>query len=193
DHDGEHVAALLHDPSLDDEPELLGAVTAGAAIGLQNARLHAELRARLEELKGSRGRVIEAGQRERQRLERNLHDGAQQRLVALSLELSMLKKRLEGDAEASTRIDRVRGEIAMSLEELRAVARGLHPAVLSGHGLAVALESLAGGAAVPTRLVVEIDGRLPESVEVAAYYVVAESLTNITKHAHATDASVGGA
>ena len=190
DHDGEHVAALLHDPSLDDEPELLGAVTAGAAIGLQNARLHAELRARLEELKGSRGRVIEAGQRERQRLERNLHDGAQQRLVALSLELSMLKKRLEGDAEASTRIDRVRGEIAMSLEELRDVALGLHPAVVSGHGLAVALDSLAARAPVPVRLTIELEERLPEALEVAAYYLVSESLANIGKHAQATTATI---
>ena len=88
-------------------------------------------------------------------------------------------------------LDEARREIALSLEELRDVARGIHPAVLSGHGLAVALESLAGRAALPVRLAVEIDGRLPESVEVAAYYVVAESLTNISKHAYATDARVG--
>src|SRR5947207_927395 len=188
---GEHVAALLHDRSLQDEPELLTAVTAAAGIAVENGRLQAELRARLEELRGSRARVIAAGQRERQRLERNLHDGAQQRLIALSLELSLLEQKLGDRPDATARLEQARSEIALSLEELRAVARGIHPAVLSGHGLAVALESLAGGAAVPTRLVVEIDGRLPESVEVAAYYVVAESLTNITKHAHATDASVG--
>ena len=185
------VAALLHDSSLQDEPELLAAVTAAAGIAVENGRLEAELRARLEELKGSRARVIEAGQKERQRLERNLHDGAQQRLIALSLQLSLLEQRLGDRPDATARLEQARSEIALSLEELRAVARGIHPAVLSGHGLAVALESLAGRAAVPTRLVVEIDGRLPESVEVAAYYVVAESLTNITKHAHATDASVG--
>ena len=185
------VAALLHDSSLQDEPELLAAVTAAAGIAVENGRLEAELRARLEELKGSRARVIEAGQKERQRLERNLHDGAQQRLIAVSLQLSLLEQRLGDRPDATARLEQARSEIALSLEELRAVARGIHPAVLSGHGLAVALESLAGGAAVPTRLVVEIDGRLPESVEVAAYYVVAESLTNITKHAHATDASVG--
>ncbi len=185
------VAALLHDSSLQDEPELLAAVTAAAGIAVENGRLEAELRARLDELKGSRARVIEAGQKERQRLERNLHDGAQQRLIALSLQLSLLEQRLGDRPDATARLEQARSEIALSLEELRAVARGIHPAVLSGHGLAVALESLAGRAAVPTRLVVEIDGRLPESVEVAAYYVVAESLTNITKHAHATDASVG--
>ena len=188
---GELVAALLHDPSLQDEPELLAAVTAAAGIAVENGRLEAELRARLEELKGSRARVIEAGQKERQRLERNLHDGAQQRLIALSLQLSLLEQRLGDQPDATARLDDARHEIALSLEELRAVARGIHPAVLSGHGLAVALESLAGHADVPVQLAVEIDGRLPEPVEVAAYYVVAESLTNITKHARATDASVG--
>ena len=89
-HDGATVAALLHDPSLDDEPELLAAATAGAGIAVENARLHVELRARLEELRGSRARMVDVANKERQRLERNLHDGAQQRLVALSLELSLL-------------------------------------------------------------------------------------------------------
>ncbi|MGH3112404.1 MAG: histidine kinase, partial [Gaiellaceae bacterium] len=120
DRDGAHVAALLHDPSLDDEPELLDAVSAGAAIGLENARLHAELRARLDELRGSRARIIQASQEERQRLERNLHDGAQQRLIALSLELTLLEERLSADPGAKKRLDQARREIAKSLEELRA-------------------------------------------------------------------------
>jgi signal transduction histidine kinase len=190
DHDDEPIAALCHDASLQDESELLEAVGAAAGIALENARLHAELGARLEELRGSRVRVIEAGQRERQRLERNLHDGAQQRLVALSLELTMLKRKLSADPEATTRIDHARTEIAMSLEELRDLARGLHPAVVSGHGLAVALESLAARAPVPVRLTVALDGRLPEALEVAAYYLVSESLANIGKHAQATSASI---
>jgi signal transduction histidine kinase len=190
DRGGEHVAALLHDASLEDEPELLEAVSAAAGIGLETARLHADLAARLDELRGSRVRVIEAGQKERQRLERNLHDGAQQRLVALSLELTMLKKLLDADPVAGTRIDHARDEIALSLEELRDVARGLHPAVVSGHGLAVALESLAARATVPVRLNVELEGRLPEALEVAAFYLVSESLANIGKHAQATSATV---
>jgi signal transduction histidine kinase len=188
--DGAPVAALVHDASLDDEPELLDAVSAAAGIALESARLHAELGARLEELRGSRVRVIEAGQKERQRLERNLHDGAQQRLVALSLELTMLKRRFDADPETSTSIDHARGEIALSLEELRDIARGLHPAVVSGHGLAVALESLAARAPVPVRLTVELGQRLPEPLEVAAYYLVSESLANIGKHAHASSATV---
>src|SRR5216117_1863333 len=131
------MAALVHDPALEDEPELLAAVSAAAGIALENGRLQAEQKAHLEELKGSRARVIEAGQKERQRLERDLHDGAQQRLIALSLELSRLEKQLAGDADAQTRLDEARGEIALALDELRAVSRGLHPAVLSGHGLEV--------------------------------------------------------
>jgi signal transduction histidine kinase len=157
---------------------------------VENGRLQAELRARLEELRGSRARVIDAGQEERQRLERNLHDGAQQRLIALSLELSLLEQRLGDDPETTTRLKGARREIALSLEELRDVARGIHPAVLSGHGLQVALESVAARASVPVRLTVALDGRLQERLEVVAYYVVSESLTNIAKHAHATRATV---
>ena len=187
---GTQVAALVHDPALDDEPELLGAVTAGAGIALENGRLHVELRARLEELRASRGRIIDAGQKERQRLERNLHDGAQQRLIALSLELSVLEDRLDDDPEGRARLVRARREIATSLEELRDVARGIHPAVVSGHGLEIALEQLAVRAPVPVQLVVELDGRVSERLEVAAYYLVSESLANIGKHARATEATV---
>jgi signal transduction histidine kinase len=190
DRDGARLAALLHDPALDEEPELLAAVCAAAAIALENDRLHAEQKAHLEELKGSRARVIEAGQKERQRLERDLHDGAQQRLVALSLELSLLAKQLDGDADARTRLDQARREIAVSLDELRTVSRGLHPAVLSGHGLAVALESIAAHAPVPVRLTVGLESRLPDLIEVAAYYVVSEALANIGKHAQATSVTI---
>jgi signal transduction histidine kinase len=190
DRDGQHLAALVHNPSLRDEPELLDAVSAAAAMALENGRLHVELRARVEELRGSRQRVIDAGQHERRRLERDLHDGAQQRLIALSLELGLLGERLDGDRDARIRLDQARDEIALSLEELRAVARGIHPAVVSGHGLAVGLESLAARAPVPVRLAVELDGRLDERVEVAAYYVVCESLANVGKHAQATSATV---
>jgi signal transduction histidine kinase len=190
DSEGRHLAALVHDPSLDDEPELLEAVGAAAGIALENGRLHVELKARLQELEGSRERVIEAGQQERKRLERNLHDGAQQRLVALSLELGMLGAKLGDDPEAHARIRAARDEIAVSLDELRTVARGLHPAVLTGHGLGVALESLAAGSTVPVTLNVAVEDRLHEPVEVAAYYVVSESLANIGKHAHANAATV---
>jgi signal transduction histidine kinase len=189
---GEKVAVLVHDRALtEEEPELLDAVSAAAGIALENGRLQAELRARLEELRGSRGRVIEAGQKERQRLERNLHDGAQQRLVALSLDLSLLHNQLAADPATQARIARARREIGLSLEELRDVARGLHPAVVTSHGLEVALESLTARAPVPVRLTVELENRLPESLEVAAFYLVSECLANIGKHARATSATVG--
>jgi signal transduction histidine kinase len=187
---GSRIAALGHDSALDNEPERLDAVTAAAGIALENARLHAELRARLEELRGSRLRVIAASQSERQRLERNLHDGAQQRLIALSLELGMLEEELGADTGRAERLALARREIASSLAELREVAQGLHPAVVSGHGLEVALEQLAARAAVPVRLMVAVGARLPEALEVAAYYLVSESLANVAKYAQATVASV---
>jgi signal transduction histidine kinase len=190
DRDGARVAALFHDPALAEEPELLDAVTAAASIAIENGRLQAELKARLEELRGSRSRVIEAGQKERQRLERNLHDGAQQRLIALSLELSLLQEQLDGDPDASARLGVARREIAASLGELREVARGIHPAVVTGHGLEVALEQLVARASVPIRLTVEVEDRLPEQLEVAAYYLVSEGLANLGKYAQASSASV---
>ena len=188
--DHEPIIALEFDRSLEDERELLDAVAAAAGIALENNRLQVELRARLQELQGSRARVVDAEQKERQRLERNLHDGAQQRLVALALELGLLANSSTDSSETAARLLQAKREVAVSLDELRDVARGIHPAVLTGHGLAVALESLAVQAAVPVELDVAIDGRLPERVEVAAYYVVSESLTNIGKHAEATTASV---
>jgi signal transduction histidine kinase len=190
DQDREPMAALVHDSALRDEPELLDAVSAAAAIALRSGRLQAQLRANVEELRGSRARVLEAGQRERQRLERDLHDGAQQRLVALSLNLGVLQSRLGADPEANALLAEARSEIAVSLAELRDLARGLHPAVVSAHGLAVAVESLVARAPVPVRLRVDLDGRVREAVEVAAYFVVCESLANIGKHARASSATV---
>ena len=187
---GEQIAALVYDAALGEEPELVEAVSAAAGIALENGRLEAELRARLRELQGSRSRVVEAQQNERRRLERNLHDGAQQRLVALALELGLLAEQADSDPGTQDRLKHARSEVAESLDELRGIARGLHPAVVSGHGLAVALESLA--AATPFEVQLQTDGlpRLAEQLEVAAYYVVSESLTNAAKHAQADRVTV---
>jgi len=190
DRDGTNVAALLHDPSLDDEPELLEGVVAAAAIAIENSRLQVELRARLDELKGSRARLVEAGDSERRRLERNLHDGAQQRLVSLSLGLRLVSTRLPPGSEEEQILAAAREDLAASLQELRELAQGIHPAVLSNHGLAVALETLALRAPVHVHLAVGVEGRLSESVEVAAYYLVSEALTNVAKYARASTASV---
>jgi len=189
-HQGERVGALIHHPSLDDDQQLINAVRAAASIALENARLQAELKARLDELQESRARVLEAEQDERRRLERNLHDGAQQRLISLSLDLKRLEGRLGDNAGARAEIDQARREIATSLEELRTIARGLHPAVVSGHGLQIALDTLVAKAAVPVALTTVLEGRLDETIEVAAYYVVSESLANVGKHAQASAATV---
>jgi signal transduction histidine kinase len=134
--------------------------------------------------------VLEAGQAERKRLERNLHDGAQQRLVALALQLKLLEKQVAGDPGAKERLDLAQREVAMSLEELRDLARGIHPAVLSAHGLAVALEQVATRAPVPVQLEVDLPERLPEPVELAAYFVACEALANVGKYARATSVHV---
>lgn len=183
------VAAIVHDSSLTAETDLLQAVSAAAAMSLENARLHAALRRRVQELTASRQRVIEAQQRERQRLERNLHDGAQQRLVTLCLAVGLLADRVH-DPLAVQRLRQVRAQITIALEELRAVARGIHPAVLSGHGLAVALESLTAESSVPIDLAVEVHERPPEAVEVAAYLVVREGLRTLSRRAGAAAISI---
>jgi signal transduction histidine kinase len=188
--DGRYVAALIHDPSLENEPELLDAVAAAAAIALENTRLNVELRARLDELQGSRARIVEAGDAERRRLERNLHDGAQQRLVAVALQLRLLQNRIRGDPEeAELLATAASAELANSLNELRELARGLHPAVLE-HGLNAALMALATRSPVPTTITYEAPERLPEPVELAAYFVASEALTNVAKYANATAATV---
>jgi signal transduction histidine kinase len=188
--DGRRVAALIHDVSLRDEPELVSGASTAAGIALENERLHADLRARLEELRGSRLRVIEAADAERRRLERNLHDGAQQGLATLAVELAMLAERFESDPEARQLLEHAQDGLADSLEALRELARGIHPAVLTDHGLAVALEALAERTPFPVRLAVEPGDGLPVRSEVAAYYVISECLANTAKYAHASEASV---
>jgi signal transduction histidine kinase len=188
--DGKRIAALIHDVSLRDEPELVTGAATAAGIALENERLHADLRARLEELRGSRLRVIEAADAERRRLERNLHDGAQQGLATLALELAMLAERLESDPDARQLLEHAQDGLADSLEALRELARGIHPAVLTDHGLAVALDALAERTPFTVRLAVEPGHDLPDRIEVAGYYVISECLANAAKHAHASEASV---
>ena len=124
---GRPVAAIVHDASLRDHPELVDAVVAAAGLALENERLQAELRARLEELRASRLRLVETADVERRRLERNLHDGAQQRLVALSLSLALARREFESDPAAVELLERTRSELADALAELRELARGIHP------------------------------------------------------------------
>jgi PAS domain S-box-containing protein len=150
-------------------------------------RLNDELQARLEELAASRARIVTAGDVERRRLERNLHDGAQQRLVALSLSLRVALSQLGSDpAAARATLAAAGDELALALAELRELARGLHPAVLTDRGLGAAIEMLAGRSPVPVEIADIPEERLPEPVEAAAYYLIAEALTNVAKYAHAS-------
>jgi signal transduction histidine kinase len=166
-------AALIHDPALSLDPALLRSVAAAAGLALDNARLQAALRA--------------AQTTERRRLERDLHDGAQQRLVGLGIELALAEAR----AEPGTRelLSRARGELLLAMNELREIARGIHPAVLTDRGIGPALHALAARVPLPVTLDVRVV-RLPQTIEVAAYYVAAEALTNVVKHARAESALV---
>ena len=187
--DGRRVAALVYDESLDEDPELVDAARDAAAIAIENEQLQAESHARQAELRASRERLVAAGDEERRRLERNLHDGAQQRLVAVSLQLRMIESRIRDDPAAVQLAASARDELAQSLEELRELARGIHPAVLR-HGLPAALDSLAARSTVPTTVTCDAEEALPEQVELAAYFVASEALANVAKYARATVASV---
>jgi signal transduction histidine kinase len=136
--------------------------------------------------------AVALGLRERRRLERDLHDGAQQRLVSVALTLRMAREKLDAEpGETGRLLDRSREELDQALRELRDLARGIHPAVLDDRGLLAAVETLAARAPLPVEVVSNLpDRRLPDQVEVAAYFVVSEALTNVAKHASAMKASV---
>ena len=184
------IAAIVHDPALLDDAEQRRAAGPVAALALENERLKAELRAKVEELSASRARILESADAARRRLERDLHDGAQQRLVSLALSLRILRSRLEGDRDAVRALDSARSELEQALGELRELARGMHPSVLTDRGLDAALDGLGRRAPLPVELEQTPAERLPDRVESAAYFVVAEALTNVAKYAHATHARV---
>jgi signal transduction histidine kinase len=189
--EGETIAAIVYDASLTGARDHVRAVGAAAALALENERLDAELRAKLEELRASRERMLRVGLEERRRLERNLHDGAQQRLVSLALNLKVARSQLRQDpARAEALLAGAGQELDSALEELRELARGLHPALLSERGLRTAIETLALRAPVTVELGPVPSERLPEAVELATYFVVSEALTNVAKYADASRASV---
>ena len=189
-HDGRRLAAIVHDPALLDERELLEAVGAAAGLTLENARLQAELRARLAELRASRMRIVAAGDAERRRLERDLHDGAQQRLLGIRLALKLARGRVQDGRAVEALLAEVDAEVVDALSELRALARGIHPAILIEQGLGPALAALVRRAPAPVELAV-CSERLPASVEATAYFVAAEALANVVKHADASRVTIG--
>jgi len=174
--EGRVVAVLAHAPGLLDDDQLVEEVTAAARLALENERLQAEAAARLEELRASRARIVEAGDAERKRLERDLHDGAQQRLVGLSLSLRLLRSRIR----PSEPLDRADDELRLAVAELRELAHGIFPAVLADEGLAAAVEALAEGSVVPVRVGTLAEGRFAAPAESAAYAVVAEAARTAT-------------
>ena len=190
-----HLAAIVHDPALLDDPALIASVGAAIRLAVENERLAAEVREQLEEVRASRARIVEAADAERRRVERNLHDGAQQRLVALSLALRRARAQLPVDADndAAATLDDAAAQLRAALAELRELARGIHPAVLTEAGLASALRSLAADSAVLASVDLDLPERMSSHVEVAAYFVVAESLTNVAKYAEATRVSIHAA
>jgi signal transduction histidine kinase len=182
------IAAIVHDPELD--PGLVESAGAAARLALHNARLQADVSAQLAKVQESRRRIVTAGDEQRRKIERDLHDGAQQRLVALALELRIAQRQF---GEASPELERVLGdavsELQVAVEELRELARGVHPAVLTEEGLPGALMSLAARTPVPVRIDAPED-RFPGEIEAAAYFVACEAIANAVKHAHATQIRV---
>jgi signal transduction histidine kinase len=188
--DGRRVAAIVHDAALDTSSELVHAAASASSLAIDNERLKADLRARLEELRESRLRIVEATDDARRRIERDLHDGAQQQLVALALELRLLKSRAAKGGDVGPLIDALSERLNSALADLRELARGIHPSILTDRGLKPAIASLADRSPLEVMAEVDIDDRLPAPVEAAAYFLVAEALTNVSRYAHASSARV---
>jgi signal transduction histidine kinase len=192
--EGRRIAVLVHDAALADEPRLVDSVAAAAELALENARLQAELRAQLETVRESRARIVAAGDAERRRIERDLHDGAQQRLVALALELR-LAQRARGetgdavDALLASTVD----ELQAAVDELRDLAHGVHPTILAQAGLGPALRSLAGRTPIDVNVLATPSERLPPELESTAYFVASEALANAVKHANASHVEISTA
>jgi signal transduction histidine kinase len=186
--EGQPVAVLVHDPAVLEDPGLLEAVASAAQLAASNARLRAEVQARVEELAASRRRILAARDEERRRLERRLHDGAEAQLGKLAATLRRGQGSAAGE-QTRSQIAHAEQQLVRTLEELRRLAQGLHPRVLAEHGLAAALAALAKDLPVPVDLHVT-GSQLPERVAVVAYFVCAEALTNTAKHAAAARVTV---
>ena len=188
--EGDPVAAIVHDPSLLEERELVRTAGAAAALALENERLAAEVRARYDDLRAASARLVAAGDAARRKIERDLHDGAQQRLVSLSLTLNLARKNAEPGSQTARLLDSALTELTAGLAELRELARGIHPAVLTERGLEPALKGLAARAPLPVTVSGGVENRLEPAVEAAVYFVAMEALTNVAKYASATTAEV---
>jgi signal transduction histidine kinase len=187
--EGRTLAVLAHRPGAFDDEQLVDEVSAAARLALENERLQAEMQARLEELRASRSRIVAAGDAERRRLERDLHDGAQQRLVGLSLSLRHLRGRMSG---ADGRLAQAEDELRRAAAELRELAHGIFPAALADEGLGAALEALAEEGSVPIRIQHAPETRFDAPIETAAYTVVAEAARTATSALTVAARAAGG-
>ena len=185
-HDGKRVGAIVTTGGSTMRRSWSATIASAAGLRMENERLDAELRARLEELRASRARIVEAGYRERRRVERDLHDGAQQRLMALALNLKLARSKMERrPRRGGELLDEATAELEQATAELRELARGIHPGLLTDRGLVPALEALASRAPVPVELTAEVEQRPGAGVEAATYFLVSEALANVAKHAEA--------
>ncbi len=185
--DGARVAVLMHAPALLDEPGRVAAVAARAGPALEDERRHAEVRARLREVQASRARLVASADADRRRVERDLHGGAQQRLATVALSLTLARSRLRsaGPEAIDTLLDETGRELAGALEDLRELARGLYPVLLTDAGLGPALTALAERSPIPVVVTALPGARLPEAVERAVHAVVCEALANAAAHSGA--------
>jgi signal transduction histidine kinase len=187
---GKPIAALVHDPALLRHPARLRAAIEAATLAFGNERTKADLRAQIDDLRASRARIMDATDRDRRRAERDLHDGAQQRLVGLALMLRLASRKAANDPAVTALLDEAVSELERALGELRQLVRGIHPAIVATAGLARALETLAERPGLPVELEVDVPVPLPAVVETDVYYLVAEALANASKHAEGTRVSV---
>jgi signal transduction histidine kinase len=185
---GSPSVGIIHDVLLLEEPALRRTLTAVVGLAVDNERLQSDLRAQLVEVKASRARIAEAADAERRRVERDLHDGAQQRLVALLVSLRTIRSRLGAtpDPAVTSELDAASIEVRAAIAEVRELAQGLDPAIVREAGLAAAIRSLADRSPVPVTLDVTLDERLPARIESTAYFVLSEALANVAKHSAAT-------
>lgn len=185
---GRSIATIVHDPTLREDPGLLASVNAAVGLAIENQSLAAELQAQLDEVRASRTRIVAAADAERARLERDIHDGAQQRLLALMIELRLAREAVGANpnVDLAARLDRAMMNLRSTTDDLRELARGVRPAILADAGLGPAVRTLAELSSCPVELSIDLTGRLDAAVEAAAYFVVAESLANVVRHASAT-------
>lgn len=190
---GSPVAAVVHDAVLLEDPGLLASVGAVLRLSIDNDRLSAQVQRQLEEVHASRARILAAADEERRGIERDLHDGAQHRLLGISMSLQDVRTQASSIGAPDVLLDRLESvalELREAMREMRELARGIHPAVLTNEGLEPAVRTLARRCTVPVELGFDLNGRLPAPIETAAYYVVAEGLTNVARHSRATRSKV---